>query len=648
MKGAPQVAIVARYSGKEALDRVKACAARQTYRAFSWIWVVPDHQRLAEKPTGLDQACCFENQLVSHLRKSDAEMIFFWPDQGDLKEAALEKMVLALQLGPSFDGLSDANRGGNGSLLLRNEPKFHALIHKWLTRDESWWTECRKQKMELRHLKENLAEGASLVAEKKDEERDAFLCALPSHFENYQPVPVDPVWRLAAETTDEQSILFLVSSLPMGGACKFTLDVVEQLKGKGFQVALATTAYYPNPWLDEFLRVVPDVFILPHLACAIDFPRLIVHLVRSRRCSRVVISHTMLGYQLLPYLRSELPDVAFLDYTHIEYESEWPHGGYAQLSANYQSLLDQSIVSSGHLRKWMTAKGADGDGIEVCHTNIDSDKWAPSPDARAQTRNDLGIDEQTGLILYPCRIAEQKRPDFMCLIIAALRMATLAPFVVVIAGDGPMMPLLQQFIEKYDLAAYFRLLGAVSLPRMAALHNAADIFLLPSKIEGISLALFEAMALESVPVVSDVGGQRELVTPDCGYLIPLENSKEELASYVRTLKQLLDNPQQRRQNAIACRERIKEHFRLDQMTDVFMQAMVKATQRHLLRKPPLPDASVCRDLATMAIDHTRLSYQGQGIQGRYFELQETFVKQQKLIAKLQKQLAASRPVTQTV
>jgi glycosyltransferase involved in cell wall biosynthesis len=432
--------------------------------------------------------------------------------------------------------------------------------------------------------------------------------------------------------------------LPMGGACKFTLDVVEQLKAKGFQVALATTAYYPNPWLDEFLRIVPDVFILPHLACAIDFPRLIVHLVRSRGCGRVVISHSMLGYQLLPYLRSELPEVTFLDYTHIEYETEWPHGGYAQLSASRQSLLDRAVVSSDHLRQWMIEKGADGNVIEVCHTNIDSEKWAPSPESRTRVRHELGVDEKSSLILYPCRIVEQKRPNFLCHIIAALRLVTSAPFVVVIAGDGPMMPSLQKFIEKNDLSAYFRLLGALPLQRVAALHNAADVFLLPSKIEGISLALFEAMALESVPVVADVGGQRELVIPECGYLIPFEETKEELAAYVRVLKQLVEDPQLRRQKAIACRERVRERFPLDQMIAVFMKAMDAARQHHLLHKPLLPDASVCRDLATMAIDHTRLIYQGRGVEGRFSELQHFSAKQQNLIAKLKTRLAASHAV----
>jgi glycosyltransferase involved in cell wall biosynthesis len=54
---------------------------------------------------------------------------------------------------------------------------------------------------------------------------------------------------------------------------------------------------------------------------------------------------------------------------------------------------------------------------------------------------------------------------------------------------------------------------------------ATDIFFLPSQWEGIALTLFEAMAMQLVPVAADVGGQRELVTPDCGFLISQARTK---------------------------------------------------------------------------------------------------------------------------
>jgi glycosyltransferase involved in cell wall biosynthesis len=475
---------------------------------------------------------------------------------------------------------------------------------------------------------------------------DHLFGKLPLNFENYQPIATEPLWPLPGDDIDERSILFLVTSLPMGGACKFILDIVGQLKSRGYRVTVATTTYdtqNPNPWLDKLLQITPDVFVLSH-SRPVELPRQIVHLARTRRCGHAVISHSMLGYQLLPWLRSELPDVAFLDYTHIAYETEWPNGGYALRSVNNQSLLDLSMVSSEHLRDWMVEQGAEAEGLRVCHTNIDTEKWAPSAEARARDRYELGIDAKTAMILYPCRLAEQKRPELMCNIVAALRGTTKVPFIVVVAGDGPLMPALKKFVEKQELGKSFRLLGAVSLDRVAQLHNASDIFLLPSLIEGIALALFEAMSLESVPVVADVGGQRELLTLDCGHLIPLGEPEREVAHYVTALKQLLENPERRRQQAKACRERVVRHFQLSEMTEKFISAMCEAGLRHGARPVRLPEAAVCRELATLAVDQIRLTREGSILREMGDLIHDKATKLEKTIVKLRRQMEAARPV----
>jgi glycosyltransferase involved in cell wall biosynthesis len=305
-------------------------------------------------------------------------------------------------------------------------------------------------------------------------------------------------------------------------------------------------------------------------------------------------------------------------------------------------MLDTSMVSSEHLRDWMTQRGAVTSGLHVVHTNIDADKWSPDPDLRARVRYELGIDTKTALILYPCRMAEQKRPELMCNIIAALRRATKSPFVVVAAGDGPLLPALKTFIERQGLEDSFRLLGEVSLHRVAQLHNAADILLLPSLIEGIALAVFEAMALASVPVVSDVGGQRELVTPGCGYTIPLSDARDEILAYATALKQLIENPDQRREMAVDCRKRVQEHFKLEQMTTRFIAALDAAGSRHNSRIIWLPEAAVCREMATLAVDQVRLTILGRLSNERGRLLEGRSKQQEKIILKLQKQLEVIR------
>ena len=67
--------------------------------------------------------------------------------------------------------------------------------------------------------------------------------------------------------------------------------------------------------------------------------------------------------------------------------------------------------------------------------------------------------------------------------------------------------------------------------------SAADILLLLSQAEGVALVLFEAMSMGVVPVATDVGGQRELVTPECGRLVVL--GPQLIESLVEALDALL-------------------------------------------------------------------------------------------------------------
>jgi hypothetical protein len=95
---------------------------------------------------------------------------------------------------------------------------------------------------------------------------------------------------------------------------------------------------------------------------------------------------------------------------------------------------------------------------------------------------------------------------------------------------------------------------------MRALTATADIALLPSAREGIALVLYEAMAMKTTPVAAAVGGQGELITADCGYLI--EQGPDEVERYVAALVELLSNPERRRVMGEACRARVVARFDL--------------------------------------------------------------------------------------
>lgn len=99
-------------------------------------------------------------------------------------------------------------------------------------------------------------------------------------------------------------------------------------------------------------------------------------------------------------------------------------------------------------------------------------------------------------------------------------------FEYVIAGEGPDRPQLQARIEHLGLSDKVRLAGYVDAP--SAFLEAADVFLMPSIVEGFGLAAVEAMNASLPVVAADVPGLREVLgdglgeTP-CGRLVDPAN-----------------------------------------------------------------------------------------------------------------------------
>jgi glycosyltransferase involved in cell wall biosynthesis len=104
-----------------------------------------------------------------------------------------------------------------------------------------------------------------------------------------------------------------------------------------------------------------------------------------------------------------------------------------------------------------------------------------------------------------------------------------------IVGDGPLMAELRSYTEDMGLSGNIEFLGKRKDVELILARS--QIFLLTSKSEGLSIALAEAMAAGTVPVVADVGDLADLVTDGVnGYLIR-PNCIEEYTKKVISLLQ---------------------------------------------------------------------------------------------------------------
>lgn len=400
----------------------------------------------------------------------------------------------------------------------------------------------------------------------------------------------------------------LVPWFAVGGADKFSLDLLMQLTNRGWQVYVIATLPSDHPWLSRFTAFAQEVLLLPECCSIGTYPQFLRDTIQARCIDIVLIANSELGYLLLPYLRAECPDVTFVDYCHME-EQAWKRGGYPRMSIEQRALLDLQIVSSDYLRGWMIDGGAEEQRVRVCYTNIDPDTWQPDSERRTRVRQEFqdvyGLAKTTPMILYAGRICNQKQPHVFAETIRLLRQKT-HHFLAIVAGEGPELVQLQASVSRHGLQAHVRFLGAVSNERMRDLMIAADIFFLSSEWEGIALSVFEAMACGLPVVGADVGGQSELVTPACGILIPRSDMQTEALQYTDILASLLADASRRTALGKAGAQRIRQHFQLEQMGDRMVSLLQEACRLHTDLPRPVPDAAWGKAKADRAILYLRI------------------------------------------
>ena len=397
-------------------------------------------------------------------------------------------------------------------------------------------------------------------------------------------------------------IMFILPWMITGGADRVNLDLVEGLTGKGHDVTICATLPADHIWEHQFSRFTPDIFILPNILHASDYPRFLAYLIQSRKIDTVVITGSTIGYNFLPYLRAVSLGVAFVDLCHVE-EPHWLNGGHPRFGVGYQDALDLNIVTTGHLARWMQSRGADGGRIRVMYTGVRVSRNSHPDEVRIQVRSELNIPKDMPVIVFVGRICEQKRPVLLADILRAARDQRLI-FRALIIGDGDLKSQLEDLLSKYHLADNVQLLGSVPHQRWLDILVASDIFLMPSQYEGISIALLESMAAGVVPVVARVGGQEEIVSPDAGVLIP--HGVNELQEYVDAIRRLLSNSAERQQMSKKCKALAASKLSWEGMIDKFL-AIVNEAHHLRIDHPRYPiSPGFGRELAAQSLECKRL------------------------------------------
>jgi glycosyltransferase involved in cell wall biosynthesis len=195
---------------------------------------------------------------------------------------------------------------------------------------------------------------------------------------------------------------------------------------------------------------------------------------------------------------------------------------------------------------------------------------------RAAARAALGLDHRQPVVLTAGRLTHMKAQWHLVDAVPAL-LSRFPDLAVVLLGDGP----LREALEKR--AAGLGVGGAVRFPRHRTdarqLFAAADVFVLPSRHEGMPLVALEAMEAELPVVATRVIGSEEAVEEGVtGALV----RPGDPAALAEALGQLLSDPDRRRRQGAAGRRRYLAGFTRERMardTAAVYEAVLCGTDR---------------------------------------------------------------------
>lgn len=234
---------------------------------------------------------------------------------------------------------------------------------------------------------------------------------------------------------------------------------------------------------------------------------------------------------------------------------------YCWLDARLIRYFDHVVAVSEPIRQELRAAGVPAHKITRIANGIDTTPYRRlSGDAeREALRASLGIPPERLAVGMVSQLSIEKGHAYALDAIAQLR-SRFPQLLLVIVGDGPELSALQAAVTRQNLDQHVLFCGRRS--DIANVMQAFDIFLLPSLIEGLPMALLEAMAAGRSAVASRVGDVEKAIQDGTSGLLTPPADAPALAA---ALARLAASPDLRLNLGRAAAARIEQQFSARQM-----------------------------------------------------------------------------------
>ncbi len=246
-------------------------------------------------------------------------------------------------------------------------------------------------------------------------------------------------------------------------------------------------------------------------------------------------------------------------------EIEGKHQKYNMLRRLSRLLVDRYIAVSLDLSMWLNQTiGIPDEKIALIYNGVDTDTFCPGKSFKTELPS--GFAPKNGFILGTVGRLESVK-DQVTLTLAFVHILELHPELrdslrLVIVGDGSLRTEIESILQKANMQTLAWLAGFRN--DMALFYNSFDLFVLPSRREGISNTLLEAMASGLPVVATRVGGTPEIVEDGLtGQLVPADDPE----AMAEAIFQYVNEPEIVKKHARTAREKAISAYSLKSMVD---------------------------------------------------------------------------------
>jgi glycosyltransferase involved in cell wall biosynthesis len=356
-------------------------------------------------------------------------------------------------------------------------------------------------------------------------------------------------------------VMFLSTSMGMGGADKQLLSAAQLMQAQGYDVCIVSLTELGPMGLEarsqgirteslDMRRGVPD-------------PRGLIRLIRLVRAWRpdVLHSHMVHANLMARVVRLFARIPVMISTIHNIYE-----GGPLWMAAYRISngLVDHmTIISEAAADRFVKERIVPRELLTCVPNGVDTERFRQvAPGTRAALRSSIGVKDHEFVWLAVGRFELATDYPNMLRAFAQVRQRE-SSAVLLLVGHGSLQVETESLAQSLGLGDRVRFLGVRSdVPEVMA---SADGYVMSSAWEGMPIALLEAAAAGLPIVATRVGGNHEVVRDgESGYLVPPRDHEALGQAMLRLMQQA---PEERRAMGERGREHVRVHYGLGRVVE---------------------------------------------------------------------------------